>query len=294
MKCDMDRLFDKLVSDDSILGNGGRPRRTAFTLIELLVVIAIIAILAALLLPALAAAKTRAQQIACASNLRQLALAGIMYQNDKGFIDYTGSANLWIQTLADTYGKVDQARICPVAKAPVNSTIAGVQNGTAANAYVWAPTGGTPNQTNMASYGINGWLYNSTGANSALQYVPDNPAGSYFKNSANIRHSTRTPVFLDCEQPDLWPLPNDAPRNPFNLFLGDGWVNGRGPMMHACIARHGVSSAPRSAPISRPFPGTVNVSFEDGHVENVKLDNLWSLNWNGIDSYWPTKRPGLP
>jgi prepilin-type N-terminal cleavage/methylation domain-containing protein len=59
-----------------------RTRNPAFTLIELLVVIAIIAILAALLLPALARAKQKANQVNCISNLKQFAYSISMYTQD--------------------------------------------------------------------------------------------------------------------------------------------------------------------------------------------------------------------
>lgn len=94
-------------------------RDRAFTLLELLVVIAIIAILAALLLPALAAAKVKARQIGCASNLHQIGLALTMYADDhQGWMPETthGTTNpdrSWIFTLKPYVANVDAIRICP-------------------------------------------------------------------------------------------------------------------------------------------------------------------------------------
>jgi prepilin-type N-terminal cleavage/methylation domain-containing protein/prepilin-type processing-associated H-X9-DG protein len=57
-------------------------KHRGFTLIELLVVIAIIAILAAILLPVFARAREKARAISCVNNIKQLALATLMYAQD--------------------------------------------------------------------------------------------------------------------------------------------------------------------------------------------------------------------
>ena len=59
-------------------------RKAAFTLVGLLIIIAVIAILAAMLLPALASAKRKAQRINCVNNLKQDGIAFRLWEGDNG------------------------------------------------------------------------------------------------------------------------------------------------------------------------------------------------------------------
>ncbi|UCC96834.1 MAG: prepilin-type N-terminal cleavage/methylation domain-containing protein [Phycisphaerales bacterium] len=67
----------------------------AFTLIELLVVISLIALLLAILMPALAAARSGSRALACKSNLRQLLIAGVGYATENDGFCVPAASDMW-------------------------------------------------------------------------------------------------------------------------------------------------------------------------------------------------------
>ncbi len=262
-----------------------------FTLIELLVVITIMAILAALLLPALGRAKRQGQQTACLSNTKQLTLAGLMYMGDTAQCLPNNTPNLpnyepgvaaWWYDALTNYGTTGNVRLCPSTLNPPTASTDQAIIGTANIPWgCWDPFTDLPAS---GSYGMNGYLYELI---TFYPYLPASKLLCMFPKPSSVQKPSQTPVFFDEIYIDTFPLETDTAAT--NLYFGqpNTYQAGGGRGMGCCtILRHGGPTATSSVPYKsgHPLPGAINMGFDDGHAELVKLQNLWTytwhLNWN--------------
>ena len=249
-------------------------RCLAFTLIELLVVIAIIAILAAMLLPALARAKSKALSISCLNNLRQTGLFMQLYTDDNSD---KFPASIQSYTMADSLSNWWGMAIVGFARGNDGMFHCPAYGRSAADKFVWR----------MDFDGV-GYGYNAFFLGAGPEAGKTTSAGGYKYTAATAtrRASIKSPT--DCI------MLGDKDPKP---IVGLDGTNGAssGTLWWPAAATKTTSGAVNEGVNMTRHGGSGNINFADGHSESRKDGNINPPSDGSVinSRYWdPAQKAG--
>ena len=207
-----------------------------------------------------------------------------------------------MKTLYAYYARVPTIRLCPTAKTGNDKYVSvpimfQPSAGTAATPWFWGPCR-DPN-LRLGSYAINGWLfyYETTHLDNHIDsWVKPQYASHFFQRDSNIPHPDQTPYFMDAIWPTVFPKSSSLVAS--DLFFGDPpspggkQVPGEGTGLGNCsIARHPLKRDAKAIS-GKPVPGSINMSFADGHTALIKLQDIknvyWYLGYQPVANPWST------
>jgi prepilin-type processing-associated H-X9-DG protein/prepilin-type N-terminal cleavage/methylation domain-containing protein len=229
-------------------------RRCAFTLLELLVVIAMIAVLTALLLGAVHKAKESGEATACASNLRQLALANLAFaaEHDGQYVQAQERNNnvRWHGVRSSNVDPFDGTR------GPLAPYLGAEARVKLCPAFLDALTGMASFETSTGGYGYN------------AAYIGGQPGNPFVaERMANVPHPARTVMFTDAAFARASGIQEYAYCEPYQWPDAAGRLVGSlTPSVHF---RHN---------------GRANVAWCDGHITAEAPAELGRTNGYGGDS----------